>query len=65
MKSSLMYGSVTVAVGIFVCLFAYRIVAISADRRKDDAWHAKWGGFMKVSGPLIVAWGVFNLLRQG
>jgi hypothetical protein len=64
MKASMIDGIITIAIGLFISLVAFRVIPISKDPTKADEWHARWGGFMKIAGPLIAAWGVFNILRS-
>lgn len=49
--------------GVWMVLLGFKVVTINRDPEKSAAWHQRWGVFMKIAGPLVVLWGLYNLIR--
>jgi hypothetical protein len=62
MNASAIDALVSLAGGIYVCLIGFGIVSPSKNKEKAEIWRKKWGGFMRVAGPLIALWGVYQLV---
>lgn len=46
--------------GIYATLLGFRIIGPKPGAKpKHDEWHRRWGGFVRLGGPLIVVFGVF------
>jgi len=56
-------GLLTIAAGIYVCLITFGAVRLSKDKAKEEEWRKKWGGVLKVAGPLLLIWGLFSVVR--
>lgn len=63
MNASMIDGLLTAAAGIYVCLITFGVVRLSKDRAKEEEWRQKWGGVMKLAGPLLLICGLFLVLR--
>jgi hypothetical protein len=59
---SLVNAAIPFCVGVFCLLVGFRVVGKKpgADP-KYDAWHARFGTFFKVAGPVLMALGVLYL----
>jgi hypothetical protein len=64
MLSSLIDGLITLALGVWVALIGFGVVSPSKDKKKGEEWRQKWGGFMKVAGLLMAAWGAYYVARR-
>jgi len=63
MNASIIDGALTLAAGGYVSLIGLGAVSVSKDKKKDEEWRQKWGGFIKIAGPLIAVWGAYNIVR--
>lgn len=63
MVSTLIDGIITLALETWVALIGFGVVSPSKDKKKGEEWRQKYGGFMKVAGPLIAAFGAYNIVR--
>ena len=63
MSASCIDGLISLFCGIYVSLVGFGVVVPGKDRVKSDAWLRKWGGFMKIAGPLIALSGLFHILK--
>ena len=52
------------ALGVWMVLLGFKVVTITRDPEQSAAWHGRWGRFMKIAGPLVVLWGLYNLVRS-
>jgi hypothetical protein len=51
--------------GLLVTLLAYRVVGKPPGQDpRWDAWHAKWGVYWKVLGPLLMGFGVLIAVQK-
>ena len=48
----------------WVALIGFGVVSPSKDKKKGEEWRQKWGGFMKIAGLLISAWGAYYIVRR-
>ncbi len=56
----LVEGAIPFVGGVFATLLALRVVGPKPGvNPKQDDWHRRWGGFMRVCGPLLVLFAVF------
>jgi len=63
MVSTFIDGVITLALGVWVTLIGFGVVSPSKDKKKGEEWRLKYGGFMKVAGMLIAAFGAYNIAR--
>jgi hypothetical protein len=63
MVPSIIDGTLTVAGGVYVSLVAFSVIYPGNEKAKLAAVRAKWGGVLKVAGPLIIVFGIFNIVR--
>jgi hypothetical protein len=63
MNVSMIDGVLTTVAGIYVCLIAFGAARLSKGKAKEEEWRRKWGGFIKVAGPLIAILGFVSILR--
>jgi hypothetical protein len=63
MISATMDGILSLALGVWVTLIGFGRTSLSKDKVKAEAFMERWGSFFKVAGPLIVLWGLFNIVR--
>jgi hypothetical protein len=49
--------------GVWMVLLGFKVVTINRDPEKSAAWYQRWGLLMKIGGPLVFLWGVYNLVR--
>ncbi len=61
MNAAAIDALVSLAGGIYVCLIGFGVVCPSKNREKAEIWRKKWGGFLRVAGPLIALWGAYQL----
>ena len=54
---------IPLALGVWMVLLGFGFVTINRDPEKSAAWHRQWGRFMKIAGPLVILWGLYNLVR--
>jgi hypothetical protein len=53
-------GAIPFLGGVFVTLMAFRVIGPKPGvNPKQDEWHRRWGGFMRVGGPMLVVFAVF------
>jgi len=64
MNASMIDGLLSLAAGVYCSLVGFGVVSPSKDKIKGEAWRKKWGGFMKIAGPLIAVWGAYNIVRS-
>ena len=62
MNASIIDGLLTFAAGSYCALVGFGVVSPSKDKIKGEAWRKKWGGFMKISGALIMAFGIYTII---
>jgi hypothetical protein len=62
MNASIIDGVLSAAAGIYVTLVGFRVFPLTKDKEKQEAVLAKWGKLLKLGGPLIVLWGVYNIV---
>jgi len=62
MNASIIDGVLSAAAGIYVTLVGFRVFPLTKDKEKQEAVLAKWGNLLKLGGPLIVLWGVYNIV---
>lgn len=56
-------GLFIAAVGVYALLLGYRIVPLKAgDPVRSDSWHKKYGGLLKIVGPVMIVCGAGSLL---
>jgi hypothetical protein len=54
-------AAIPVLAGTFLTLLAFRIVGPKpGEKPKMDAWHDRWGKWMKVLGPLVVGFALIT-----
>jgi hypothetical protein len=63
MNPAIIDGLLSLAAGVYCALVGFGVVSPSKDKIKGEAWRKKWGGFMKIAGPLIIAFAIFTIVR--
>jgi hypothetical protein len=63
MNASVIDGLISLAIGVYISLIGFGVVSPSKDKAKGEEWRKKWGTFMKIAGPFIAAFGIFNIVR--
>lgn len=63
MNASIVDGLLSLAAGVYCALIGFGVVSPSKDKIKGEAWRKKWGGFMRIAGPLVAAFGIFSIVR--
>jgi hypothetical protein len=53
---------IPIIVGGYLALGAFRIIRLSKNPKKEEEWHAKYGGIAKVLGILVVVYGFYVLI---
>lgn len=61
--SSIVDGLISFIGGLYCTLVGFGVVRVSKDAAKNLEWRERWGTFMKIVGPLIMAFGVWNMVR--
>ena len=61
--ASLIDGLISFLGGLYCTLVAFGVVRVSKDPAKEAAWRATYGIFMKIAGPLIMAFGIWAMVR--
>ena len=56
-------GVLTSAAGVYVSLITFGVISPGKDKTKVATWRAKWGAFLKIAGPVTVAYGVYDIIR--
>jgi len=51
-------GLILVAIGVYVLLAAFGVVRVSKNPEANELWLRKFGTIMKVTGPIIVLFGL-------
>jgi hypothetical protein len=64
MTLAIIDGLIPFAGGIYITLVGFGLVSIGRDPAQAEAWRKRWGRFMRISGPLLMLWGLF-LIVQG
>lgn len=49
--------------GIYCTLIGFRIVAPGKNPERNEEWLRKFGTLMKIGGPLLIIFGLFELLK--
>jgi hypothetical protein len=63
--AALVDSGIPFCAGIYCTLLGYRIVGKKpGEDAKFDAWYARFGGFMKIGGPFLIVFGIFQFLRE-
>jgi hypothetical protein len=63
-NSTLLQALVPLGLGIYSSLLGYGIVPANfGDPKKSSAWLTRWGKQARIGGPLLVAFGLFQLAR--
>ncbi|MBZ5644946.1 MAG: hypothetical protein LAO19_19475 [Acidobacteriia bacterium] len=55
-------GLIAIAGGIYGLLAAFRIVRVSKNSESNEVWLRKFGPLMKVLSPLVILFGLAELL---
>jgi len=56
-------GLIPILCGIYGLLIAYRVVPLkSKDPEKMELWHRKFDKMIKVLSPILIGYGLLNLL---
>jgi hypothetical protein len=55
---------IPLAGGLMMCWVAYRPIPVGPKQAKWEAWHARWGRFMRIGGPLLVLYGAVRILVE-
>lgn len=55
-------GLIAIAGGIYGLLAAFRIVRVSKNSESNEVWLRKFGPMMKVLSPLVILFGLAELL---
>ena len=56
-------GLIPILCGIYGLLIAYRVVPLkSKDSEKMELWHRKFDKMIKVLSPILIGYGLLNLL---
>jgi hypothetical protein len=64
MNSTLLQAIVPLVLGVYSSLLGYGIVPANfRDPKKSSAWRARWGKQARIGGPLLAAFGLFQLVR--
>jgi hypothetical protein len=61
--ASVVDGLISFLGGLYCTLIAFGVVRASKDAAKEAAWRAKWSPFLKIAGPLVMAFGIWNMFR--
>lgn len=62
--SALLQALVPLAFGIYTSLLGYGVVPASfSNPKKASAWRARYGSQARIGGPLLIAFGLFQLFR--
>ena len=62
--AALIDGAIPLAGGLYMSLIGYDVVRLTrGDPQRLAAWMARWGTFMRLGGPLIAMFGVFQIAR--
>lgn len=62
----LVEGVIPFLAGIYVTLLAFRVIGPRPGvKPKRDDWHRRWGGFLRVCGPVMVMFAFFIWVRGG
>ena len=57
-------GLIPIVGGIYGLLLAYRVIPVKPrDAEKMELWHRKFGKLMKILSPLLIVFGVLQLLK--
>jgi len=63
-NSAMLQALVPLAFGIYTSLLGYGIVPANFnDPKKASAWRARFGMQARIGGPLLIAFGLFQLYR--
>ncbi|HVS34219.1 MAG TPA: hypothetical protein VMS17_01480 [Gemmataceae bacterium] len=63
--AALVEGSIPLLCGLYSTLLAYRVFGKKPGQDpRWDKWHQRFGGYMKVLGPLMMAFGVFMFFHD-
>ena len=54
---------VVLGVGLFSTLLGFGIIPAGLDPKKSAAWHKRYGGNLKIGGPLVILVGLALLAR--
>lgn len=62
---TLVSGAIPIFSGIYITLLAFRVIGkrLGPDP-KHDAWHNRFGGVMRVVGPLLILFGLFQWVAE-
>lgn len=55
-------GLILIAVGIYALLASFRVVRLSKNPEANELWLRKFGPMMKVISPLVILFGLGQLL---
>jgi hypothetical protein len=65
LTGALVDGAIPVAAGLYLTLLGYRVVGKKpGESEKYDRWHARFGRFFKVGGPLLILITVVRLAAE-
>lgn len=63
-NSAMLQALIPLAFGIYTSLLGYGIVPASFNNpKKASAWRARFGTQARIGGPLLIAFGLFQLFR--
>jgi hypothetical protein len=63
-NSAVLQALIPLAFGVYSSLLGYGIVPANfKDPKKASAWRARWGMQARIGGPLLIAFGLFQLVR--
>lgn len=64
MTNALLQAIVPLGLGIYSSLLGYGIVPANFnDPKKSSAWRNRWGKQARIGGPVLIAFGLFQLVR--
>ena len=55
-------GLITIAGGIYALLVAFRVIPVSKNPDANEIWLRKFGTMLKMLGPLLIVFGLAELL---
>jgi hypothetical protein len=56
-------GVMSIGGGAYICLLAFGFVAPGRDKERSEAFLKRWGTLLKVGGPLIIVWGLYDVIH--
>ena len=56
-------GLIPILGGLYAALLGFGIMRPGSNDERNRAWLSRWGTFMKICGPVLVCFGVAELLK--